>query len=177
LNKKPAVFLDRDGVLTVEKGYICPICEIEIFPYVKECIKEIHRKNYFAIVITNQSGVARGVFTEEQLLIVNENLIKETEVDAVYYCPHFVYGKVARYSIRCNCRKPDIGLIENACNDFDIDMSQSYMVGDQESDIITGINAGIKTVLLESVYKTELLNKKTSADYVLKDLRELIGII
>lgn len=177
MNKKPAIFLDRDGVLTVEKGYICPISKIEIFPYVRDCIKEFHRKNYLTIVITNQSGVARGLFTEEQLLIINENLIKETGVDAVYYCPHFIDGKISKYSIKCNCRKPSTGLIENACNDFDIDMNHSYMVGDRESDITTGINIGIKTVLLESIYNEEALNSKISADYVLKDLREVINII
>ena len=82
--KKPAVFLDRDGVLSEEKSYITSVESLRIFPYTAECIRQIHKKGYYAIVITNQSGVARGLFTESVLQQMNEYLIQQTGVDAVY---------------------------------------------------------------------------------------------
>ena len=85
---KPAVFLDRDGVLSEEKSYVCTLKELAIFSYTEECIRKIKEKGYLAIVITNQSGVARGFFSEKVLQEMNSYLIKKTGVDAVYYCPH-----------------------------------------------------------------------------------------
>ena len=81
--KKPAVFLDRDGVLAKEKSYVLSVNELEIFPYTAECIRQIHKKGYYAVVITNQSGIARGLFTEAELAKMNDRLMKETGVDAV----------------------------------------------------------------------------------------------
>ena len=96
---KPAVFLDRDGVLTEEKSYITVMENLKIFPYAADCIKRIHNKGYYAIVITNQSGIARGLLTEKELKEMNRYLILQTGVDAVYYCPHHP-------DAGCNCRKP-----------------------------------------------------------------------
>ena len=94
LEKRPAVFLDRDGVLTKEKSYVISKEEMELFPYAAECVAQLHQKGYYAIVITNQSGVARGLFTEEDLHAMNDYLIDKTGVDAVYYCPHHPKGSV-----------------------------------------------------------------------------------
>ena len=176
-NKKPALFLDRDGVLTEEIGYTKSIENLHIFPYVAECIRQIHEKGYYAIVITNQSGIARGLFTEETLKDMNTFLIEMTGVDAVYYCPHHPDGNVDQYTKICKCRKPEIGLLEQACNDFDIDMTRSYMVGDRAGDIITGQKAGIKTVLLESGYGLAGLEQNVTPDYVFADLRDVIDIL
>jgi len=175
LNKKPAVFLDRDGVLTVERGYICPIDEVEIFPYAAECVRKIHKKGFLAIVITNQSGVARGLFTKEELEDVHSKIKSETAVDAIYYCPHYVGGKIKNYAFLCHCRKPDIGMVKRACRDFDIDLQHSYMVGDRAGDIIVGQKAGLKTVLLESGYGFENLEQDIKPDYILEDLREFVN--
>ena len=148
--KKPAVFLDRDGVLTKEKSYVLSVKELEIFPYTAECIRQIHKKGYYAVVITNQSGIARGLFTEAELAEMNDRLIKETGVDAVYYCPHHPEGKVKEYRKKCSCRKPETGLLKAAARDLDIDMSKSWMVGDRAGDILAGEKTGVKTILLES---------------------------
>ncbi len=172
--KKPAVFLDRDGVLTEEKSYIASVESLSVFPYVKECIREMHIKGYLAIVITNQSGVARGLFTETELLQMNEYLMQQTGVDAIYYCPHYEQGSVTQYRKRCNCRKPKTGLIEKACEDFDIDRENSFMVGDRASDIIAGQKMKMKTILLESGYGTEQLEQEVTPDYILDDLRNVI---
>lgn len=175
--KKPAVFLDRDGVLTEERGYVASIEALRIFPYAAECVRQIHEKGYYAIVITNQSGVARGLFTEEQLLQMNAYLMRQTGVDAVYYCPHHPEGKVEKYRKVCQCRKPGIGMIQKACREFGIDLTGSYMVGDRAGDILAGQNAGVKTVLVESGYGTERLECAVLPDYIVRDLRDVIEIL
>lgn len=174
---RPAVFLDRDGVLTKEKGYVCHVNEMEIFPYAAECVRQIRAKGYYAIVVTNQSGVARGLFTEEDLLEMNKCLQKETRVDAVYYCPHHPETGADRYRKACACRKPGIGLLLQANKEFHIDMSRSYMVGDRATDILAGRKAGIKTILLESGYGTARLEEEVTADYVVDDLRDVLELL
>lgn len=175
--QRPAVFLDRDGVLTVEEGYITSVENMHIFPYVKECVRQIHDKGYYAIVITNQSGVARGLFTEENLQEMNEYLIGRTGVDEVFYCPHHPEGKIEKYKNICHCRKPQIGMFEMACRKFKINMKESYMVGDRADDIMAGKNAGARTILLESGYGTAELEYDIIPDYVLNDLRDVIKIL
>lgn len=177
IDKKPAVFLDRDGVLTVEKGYIAAKKDMEIFSYAAECIRQIHQKGYYAIVVTNQSGVARGFFTEETLRKMNDELMDRTGVDAVYYCPHHPEGKMKQYRCRCHCRKPETGMFDMACKQFDINMEKSYMVGDRAGDIIMGQKAGMTTVLLESGYGTARLEQNIMPDYICKDLRNVVELI
>ncbi len=171
---KPAVFLDRDGVLTEELSYICSADNLILFPFVKKCIDKIHKKGFYAIVITNQSGIARGMFSQKEMSEMNRLLKEESGVDAIYYCPHHIEGKIKKYAVQCHCRKPEPGLIEQACRDFDIDLQESYMVGDRASDILTGKRAGLKTVLLESGYGTKNLEFKIEADYVFQDLKEFV---
>lgn len=175
--RKPAVFLDRDGVLTKEKSYITSVEDLEIFLYTAECIRKIHEKGYYAIVLTNQSGVARGLFTEEELQEMNNYLIQQTGVDAVYYCPHHPEGRVEKYREVCHCRKPETGMFEAACREFEIDMENSYMVGDRAGDVLAGQNAGVKTILVESGYGTARLECEVSADYVLRDLRDMVEML
>ncbi len=175
--KRPAVFLDRDGVLTEERSYITSVDNLRIFPYVAECIKQIHQRGYLAVVITNQSGVARGLLTEDALREMNAYLMGQTGVDAVFYCPHHPEGKVSRYAKACQCRKPETGLFEKACREHDIDMTNSYMVGDRASDILAGQRAGLKTVLLESGYGTKGLEREVKPDYVFEDLRGIMEML
>lgn len=175
--RKPAVFLDRDGVLTEERGYVVSAASLHVFPYAEACVKQIHEKGYYAVVITNQSGVARGLFGEDELLRMNRYLMQQTGVDAVYYCPHHPEGQIEKYRKICQCRKPGIGMFQEACREFDIDMENSYMVGDRAGDIIAGQNAGVKTILVESGYGTERLEEKVMPDYVCRDLREAVELL
>lgn len=174
---QPAVFLDRDGVLTKEKSYVTALEQLEIFSYVSECVAKIKEKGYLTVVITNQSGIARGLFAEEELIRMNQMLMRETGVDAVYYCPHYEQGVVHKYAKKCNCRKPQTGMIELACKDFDIDLARSYMVGDRASDILTGQKVGIKTILVESGYGSAKLEKQVVPDYILDDLRDVVELL
>lgn len=172
--KKPAVFLDRDGVLNEEISYISKVDDLHIFPYVQSCVRKIHELGYFVIVISNQSGIARGIIEEEIILEINNKLKIETGVDAIYFCPHHPKGIVQKYAIQCECRKPGIGMIKSACKDYEIDLEQSFMVGDRASDIKTGINCGIKTILLESGYGSARLEELVEVDFVMNDLRDVV---
>lgn len=171
------MFLDRDGVLTKEKGYVVSPEDMEIFPYARECVRRIREKGFVAIVVTNQGGIAKGLFTEETLGEMNDRLIRQTGVDAVYYCPHHPEGCVEGYAGECTCRKPSMGMLEAARKDFAVDMEMSWMVGDRASDILTGKNAGIRTILLESGYGTAGLEFEVEPDYVFRDLRDVPGIL
>lgn len=173
--KRPAVFLDRDGVLTVEKGYVRSAEELEIFSYAKDCVRKIHEQGYYALVVTNQSGIARGYFTEDELIRMNHKLQAETDVDAVYYCPHHEQGIIPEYTKVCDCRKPSTGMIRKACEEYAIDIRHSYMVGDRASDIKLGENVEVKTILLESGYGSSEAGDQVKPDYVLKDLREVVS--
>ena len=174
---KRAIFLDRDGVLTEERGYITSVGDMKIFPYAADCIHQIQKKGYYAIVVTNQSGIARGLFTEEQLDEMNTYLKQQTGVDAIYYCLHHVKGTIVKYRKICRCRKPQTGLYETACKEFHINMQGSYMVGDRASDILAGQNIGVKTILLESGYGTARMEEKVEPDYIVSDLRGVVEIL
>ena len=174
---KPAVFLDRDGVLTKEKSYVCTVEELEIFSYAFECVQQIKNKGYYTIVVTNQSGIARGLFTEVDLHKIHVYLKQETGVDAIYYCPHHPEGKIQQYQKICHCRKPGTGMIEQACSDYRIDMNRSFMIGDRAGDIIAGQKAGLKTILLESGYGSERLEANVKPDYIFKDLRMVADVL
>ena len=173
----PAAFLDRDGVLCEEKGCLRGGDELSIFPFAAASVLTLHEKGFLAVVVTNQSAVARGLLSEEDLGAMNRDLMERTGVDAVYCCPHLEGGSVPEYSIRCDCRKPRTGMIERACRDFDIDLRDSWFVGDRASDIQTGINAGIRTALLESGYGTARLEADVKPDYTFEDLRAFAGFI
>lgn len=175
--RKPAVFLDRDGVVTKEKSYVCTVKDMEIFPYAAECIQQIKNKGYYTIIVTNQSGIARGLFTENDLQMMHQYLKKETGVDAVYYCPHHPEGKIQKYRKICHCRKPEKGMIEQACSEYRIDLDRSFMVGDRAGDIIMGQRMGLKTVLLESGYGLERLEADIKPDYILRDLRKVADVL
>lgn len=169
--KRPAIFLDRDGVLCAEKGYIIRKEELEIFPYTASCIARFHQKGFLAICITNQSAVARGLVSETTLQEINSYLIQETGLDALYYCPHHPKG-TGPYAIRCECRKPNTGMVEQAIRELGIERTGSWLLGDRASDIFCGQRAGLTTVLLESGYGLGRLEEPVEPDFVFQDLQE-----
>ncbi len=141
-----AVFLDRDGTINIDSGYIGDPELIELFPGAADAINLLNEADLKVIIITNQSGIGRGLFTDSALKAVNRRVIEllETDgarIDAIYYCPHLP-------SDACHCRKPKTVLLKKAAADFDIDVERSYVVGDKCSDIGLGKNAGAKTVLV-----------------------------
>ncbi len=155
--KKRAVFIDRDGTLSEEVGYVNHPSRFRLFPYSVEALKMLHNHGWLAIVITNQAGVARGYFSEAMLQSVHELMISQlqaagTRVDAIYYCAHHPSIGDAPYRFDCDCRKPKPGLIIRAARDFDIDLKSSWVIGDRYSDVQLAHNAGVKSALVMSGY-------------------------
>lgn len=156
-NKQRAIFLDRDGTINKYVGFLKKADELELIQGTAEAIREINKSGYLAVVVTNQPVIARGEVTEGELQEIHnklETLLGEegAYVDAIYYCPHHPYkgydGEVTELKIDCDCRKPKPGMLLKAAADFNIDLSQSWMVGDDERDIKAGLQAGCKTVLI-----------------------------
>ena len=159
-NKQKAVFLDRDGTINVYKDFLTDIDDFELIPGVADAIKKINALGYLAIVITNQPVIARGEISWDQLEEIHNKM--ETELgkegaylDGIYFCPHHPHkgydGEIVELKIECDCRKPKPGMILKASKDFNVDLSQSYMLGDSENDIKAGIAAGCKSILLNGL--------------------------
>jgi D-glycero-D-manno-heptose 1,7-bisphosphate phosphatase len=147
---RPAAFLDRDGVLIEDTGYVFKIEDLKLLPRVSSTLKSLQDRGYLLIVISNQAGVARGYFAEEDVKTFHKELAKRVEVesgakiDAFYYCPHHPQGQVPAYTKECDCRKPGIAMLTQAGRDFSIDWEKSFFVGDRSSDIDCAINAKIR---------------------------------
>lgn len=156
-----AIFLDRDGVICEDTDYITSFDKLHIFEFSKEAISLMHKKGYKVIVISNQSAIARGMMKESKLIQINDYIKERTGVDKIYYCPHLPPEKdeILPYRIHCSCRKPNIGMIEQAKKEFDIDLKSSYMVGDRKTDILAGKRAGLVTVYINNEE-----NKKSRID-------------
>jgi D-glycero-D-manno-heptose 1,7-bisphosphate phosphatase len=153
----PAVFLDRDGTLVEEAGYIDRVDRIVVFPYAVDAIRLIHRAGYLAVVVTNQAGVAKGIFPERFVEEGREYLAGRLAeggeaFDGYYYCPHHPDGAVAAYRRECECRKPRTGMIDRAARDLDIDVSRSVTIGDKWIDVQLGQNAGARGILVKTGY-------------------------
>lgn len=155
-NRQKAIFLDRDGTINKMVGFITKPEQFELLPGVAKAIKAINKSGYLAIVITNQPVIARGDCTFEQLQTIHNKM--ETElgkegafVDAIYVCPHHTdkgfSGERPEYKCDCDCRKPKPGLLLQAAKDFNIDLSQSYMIGDSDGDVKAGENVGVKEAI------------------------------
>lgn len=178
--KRRAVFLDRDGTINEEVGYLNHLSRFKFIRGVVQGLKIINNLGLLAIVITNQSGVARGFFDEKflkKLHLTMLNSLKKSgaRIDAIYYCPHHPHGSVKKYVIKCNCRKPATGLVEKAINDYNVSLKNSYYVGDQKRDIEFGKRLGLKTILVKTGYgRGELyfkkFNNRLKPDYIADDL-------
>src|SRR6185295_1406385 len=154
---KRAVFIDRDGTISEEVGYINHTSRFRTFPYAPAAIKQLNDSGWLAIVITNQAGVARGYFSEEMIQTVHQRMQDDlagggAQLDAIYYCAHHPSVGEPPYRFDCDCRKPKPGLITRAAQDFDIDVSESWMTGDRYSDIELARNAGLKSAFVLSGY-------------------------
>lgn len=161
-NKQRAVFLDRDGTINKYVGFLRNIDEFELLDDVAEAIKKINASGYLAIVVTNQPVIARGEVSFEELQEIHnkmETLLGEqgAYVDAIYFCPHHPHkgyaGERPELKIDCECRKPKPGMLIQAAKDFNIDLINSWMIGDGENDILAGKNAGCHTALIQSEQK------------------------
>lgn len=147
---RPAVFLDRDGTINVEKNYLIDPEKFEFIPGVPQALKRLQDAGYLLVVVTNQSGVARGYFDLEQVHRLHDYVVASLQsfgvnLDAIYLCPHHPTEGLGELKKECNCRKGRPGMLLQAAADLNIDLQQSYMVGDKEADIKAGKAAGCQT--------------------------------
>lgn len=154
---KPAVFLDRDGVVIRDVNHLsCPE-QVQLLPGVAAAIRLLKEAGYWVILITNQSAVARGYLTEDDLAQVHQSMqnllaISDAKLDAIYYCPHHPTEGQGAYRRICDCRKPATGMIRRALEERRIDITESWLVGDKETDIELGVKVGLKSILVLTGY-------------------------
>lgn len=148
-----AFFLDRDGTINVDKNHLYKIADFEFLPNAPQAISKINKAGYLVIVVTNQAGIGRGYYTEEDVIKLHRHIDQEliaynAHIDAYYYCPHHpIYG-IGAYKKVCECRKPNSGLLKQAVEHFNIDCSKSYIIGDKPWDIEAGENIGISGYMI-----------------------------
>lgn len=155
--ERRAIFLDRDGTVSEEVGYVNHLDRLRLLPRTAEAVRRINDSGFLAVLVTNQAGVARGYFKEELVRRVHrhlEELLAQegAHLDAIYYCPHHPTAGEPPYRRDCACRKPRPGMIEAAEKDLEIDVPRSFMVGDKHSDIVFAHSVGMKGVLVKTGY-------------------------
>lgn len=189
MDSKKAVFLDRDGTINVDKGFVHRVEDFEFLPGVIDGLKLLQNAGFLLIIITNQSGIARGFYTEQDFEKLNNWMLCELakykiRIAGVYYCPHLplplsmTYSSISpelkKYRIECNCRKPNLSLFERAIKDFNIDISKSYAIGDKIRDCSICEIKGCKGFLIMSRNITNVINKKVRIVQSLMDAARLI---
>ncbi|MBU0761628.1 MAG: HAD family hydrolase [Candidatus Altiarchaeota archaeon] len=175
---KKAVFLDRDGVINENLKDIVEPSQFHLLHGVSEAIKKLNESNYLVVIITNQPVIAKGFCTFEDMDAIHQKMKNElakegAKIDAIYVCPHHpekgFKGEVPELKIDCDCRKPKPGLILQAITDYSIDVENSWIVGDSETDITAGKTTGLKTILISGK-----LESAGNADYTFKDLKTAV---
>jgi len=177
-NKVPAVFLDRDGTLNVDHGYVHEIDNFQFIDGAIEALQELKKMGFALVLITNQSGIARGMFSEDQFMQLTEWMDwsladRDVDLDGIYFCPHLPDAPVEAYRQACDCRKPHPGMLLSAQKHLDIDMAASYMVGDKTEDVLAGKAARVGTNVLVRSGKAVTAEGEAAADWVLNSIAEL----
>jgi D-glycero-D-manno-heptose 1,7-bisphosphate phosphatase len=152
-----AVFLDRDGTVNEEVGYLSDLSQLRLMPGAGAAIKRLNERGLLVVLVTNQSGVARGYFSEsfvqETHGVLKQMLLKEgATIDGIYYCPHHPKAGNSLYTMACDCRKPGTGMIDRAARDLNIDVKRSFVVGDKWSDVELGQRAGANSILVNAAF-------------------------
>ncbi len=178
-----AVFLDKDGTLIEDVAYNCDVSRIRLLPHAMEGLRRLHAAGYALIVVSNQAGIAHGLFSIEAIGHVEvrlRTLLTEGRIPLAgfYYCPHHPHGHVAAYAVACDCRKPAPGLLIQAASDCAVDLSRSWMIGDILHDVEAGRRAGCRTILIHNGHETEWrLHDARWPDYMAEDLDDAARMI
>lgn len=172
---KKAVFLDRDGVINVDKGYVCKVKDFEFIEGAVNALKKLHNSGYILVIVTNQSGIGRGYFTEEDFQTVNRHMLnlfdeEGIKISKVYFCPHSPKED-------CSCRKPNPKFIKDAEMELGIDLKKSYVIGDKTADIKSGADVGCKTILVQTGKGGEDECYEIMPDFTAKDLYSAVKLI
>ena len=180
---RPAVFLDRDGTLIEERGYLDRLDLLELFPWTVDAIRLLNRAGIATVVVTNQSAIGRGIIDELFLRRVHDAIdarlaAGRARMDAYYFCPHHPEAELEAFRQVCRCRKPQPGLIERACRELQLDPARSVMVGDKWIDVACGQAAGTRTVLVRTghgAHEEAHRPPGAQADAILNNLMEAVG--
>ncbi len=185
--KRRAAFIDRDGTISEEVGYINHPSRFRVFPYSAAAIKLLNDAGWLAVVVTNQAGVARGYFSEAMIQNVHESLQQDlseqgAKLDAIYYCAHHPAVGEPPYRLDCDCRKPKPGLVWRAAEEMKIDLDSSWMIGDRYSDIEMARNAGVRSAFVLSGYgrgewEHQRADWKQQPDLIAENLLEAVAAI
>jgi len=174
---KQAVFLDRDGVITREPPhYAHRLDQLELVPKSTEAIRLLNENGILVVIVSNQAGIAHGYYKEEDAEFFNQAMRRElaeegAHIDAIYYCPHHPEAKIDVYRIDCEYRKPKPGMLKKAARELEIDLKQSFMIGDKLIDIEAGRRAGCRTILVKTGYGSEEVRRNNvECDYIADDL-------
>lgn len=178
-----AIFLDRDGTINIDKDYLYRIQDFEFIPRVPEGLRLLQNAGFKLFIITNQSGIARGYYTEDDYKVLNDWLLStladkyDVHITASYYCPHHPEAVVSAYRVDCNCRKPKIGLFTKAITEHNIDLGRSYAIGDKLRDLaicgrhesFSDIHSGCKGFLVGSKESDDVINRVKAGE--IEDIR------
>ena len=177
------IFLDRDGTINEELDFLASPKKLRLIPRSADAIREANSMHARVFIITNQSGIARGILTEQQLSKIHRTLVLKLEghnahIDAIYYCPHHPDFGDPPYRVDCTCRKPNTGMLAQAAKDFDIDLKRSFVIGDRLIDIQTGQSIGATSILVLTGYGKQELQlcqqANVSVDHVADDLYDAV---
>lgn len=180
------IFFDRDGTINEEVNYLASPDQLRLIPRAAQALRTINETGWKVFIISNQSGVARGFLTEEQVRIVNLHLLTMLEkeggkVDDIFYCPHLPGSVNSKYNIVCDCRKPNIGMLLNAAKTYNIDLRRSFVIGDKVTDVETANNAGAGGILVKTGYGLKemnlLLQNNVTSAYVADDVYDAVQFI
>jgi len=182
-----AVFLDRDGTINEEVGYINHASRFKIFSYAFDSIQILNELGFKVIVITNQSGLARGYFDEQLLSHLHRQLLEQAEknkakIDKIYFCPHHKDGVVEKYKKDCDCRKPKPGMLFKARNDFNLSLEDSYLIGDRYKDVQFALKNNVKAIFVKTgygigEYMHQSQNWPVKPDFICENLLEAAQLI
>lgn len=182
MGEKRAVFLDRDGTINVEVQYLSRAEDFRLIPGVPHALQRLKDAGFLVVVVTNQSGVGRGLYDEAALQAVHDRMHDELlsfgiTIEACYFCPHHPEHALGDYRIDCSCRKPLPGMLQQAALDLDIDLCRSYMVGDKLSDIEAGLNAGCRSLMVKTGYGAAEASLLPAGVRAYEDLQEAVEAI
>jgi len=182
---RPAVFLDRDGTIIEERGYLDRLDLLELYSFTADAIRLLNRAGYATVVVTNQGGIGRGIIDEPFLQLVHSTLDARlaaggARIDRYYHCPHHPDAIVPELRQKCGCRKPAAGMIEQACRDLSLDPKRSVTIGDRRLDVAAGNTAGTRTILVRTghgAHEEAMPPAHTRPDAILNNLMEAVGWI
>ena len=179
--EKKALFLDRDGVINIDTGYTHRVEDLVLLEGIAELIRFFSEEGYLIVVVTNQSGIARGLYSIADMHAFNAEISKRLAlrgcfIDGIYFCPHIKNGVVPEFSVPCNCRKPRPGMLLTAAEDLGIDLAESVIVGDRVSDMLAGKAAGLKIGYLIDTNSSDLRNSPSGVDGFCRVVGELSAI-